>query len=1074
MTGSLSAGWWMPRVQMHASASSKTEKTTSKKTSLIVTKMAMERYYDSLDDTTAKLTPHAMSLIRKGDIIGFYQACGTGYIRSIRRTNEVAAVFTLTSTSSQELEDFTSSFGAGGGGTYYGISADVDVKGKHSSTSSKKQSDFQMKIEIQAFGIGLNKEDDQALLATDLKQYHAAMEYAFRSMQSEDIGQVFGIEVVPWTDNLQFQDAVNFEPVQQLEYHTKSYQEFQADCRACFAEANDCIDFNGFERCDDPRLKERYHDLVQIANNLEFGNADYADAVSNPTVNLDGGAPAINTHAKGPKMHQSQLKLILSMNSGFIATMQKQATTLEVEMFELKNCIGELEGLMAVNRKNFYRTLMDHTEYAMKKRELDGAEKVGPQDSSIRRAAKGYMTVGGLRKIISGTRGGITIDTYRVMKLQQQHYNDFMQYHFGPCVDAIQTFTNGNMMTKFYFQIPECIGLIACVGVPGRYVEVKPGSCASHGFWKRGIDHVMKGEPVCAVCADNKVIGGSAAVTLQLLSTTLNRFCMPEMIPLEHEEQSVKEKFEGANACEIFDCPVGFKHIETKLSTTDFPDEDRVQICCDKITCDGSLDALVEAKAGVEGVTDELISSDNTEMHIAGRAQPNQRYGAILRLRCDESNGFVGYLMLRCTEDGKFDNLQKNHAACKQTCFNTQCPPGTELVSNPKHVFLWDPAKRANKQKYCCVVPTCEFADCKAEDGLQKKSFADTIKQPTGDDGAVQDTSVPRRCCEPIWCKTLPKLAGGGGEWDYDDALKPLVQSCFIRPNADFIYPGTTATVECDAQKGYLPSPSTVSTLTCTQGQWVDSEGKAREYREITCKRPQLELRLGGILNDIEDMENFLEECTKWVRGQSGNSLECEDARPGSIIVVVVGRQDELNMLARKTTSTASDQDLLEDLGNSNDNEWFKDLKILVSCKCDHGVAAWTDSAIGSEGACYRGKRKDCKSCDYGYKLASSGTAKTCEFVPCSGVVNAVKDEHGDFCKCNTGFTGTLTFKQEQWVGSCSPPPKVVNGAWTTWGACSATCGPGSKKRTCTNPAPANGGTDCAGSPSEPCSQASC
>lgn len=53
--------------------------------------------------------------------------------------------------------------------------------------------------------------------------------------------------------------------------------------------------------------------------------------------------------------------------------------------------------------------------------------------------------------------------------------------------------------------------------------------------------------------------------------------------------------------------------------------------------------------------------------------------------------------------------------------------------------------------------------------------------------------------------------------------------------------------------------------------------------------------------------------------------------------------------------------------------------------------------------------------------------------------------------------------------GSC--PDCVVNGGWSDfgpWSTCSASCGAGSMTatRTCTNPAPANGGSDCVGRPS--------
>ena len=48
----------------------------------------------------------------------------------------------------------------------------------------------------------------------------------------------------------------------------------------------------------------------------------------------------------------------------------------------------------------------------------------------------------------------------------------------------------------------------------------------------------------------------------------------------------------------------------------------------------------------------------------------------------------------------------------------------------------------------------------------------------------------------------------------------------------------------------------------------------------------------------------------------------------------------------------------------------------------------------------------------------------------------------------------------------------IVNGGWSDWssfGDCSKTCGGGEKTRyrTCTNPAPANGGKDCMGSSSD-------
>lgn len=54
------------------------------------------------------------------------------------------------------------------------------------------------------------------------------------------------------------------------------------------------------------------------------------------------------------------------------------------------------------------------------------------------------------------------------------------------------------------------------------------------------------------------------------------------------------------------------------------------------------------------------------------------------------------------------------------------------------------------------------------------------------------------------------------------------------------------------------------------------------------------------------------------------------------------------------------------------------------------------------------------------------------------------------------------------------PAPAPINGGWSAWSACSATCGGGTQTRTCTNPAPANGGATCSGYSSQTCNIQAC
>jgi hypothetical protein len=50
----------------------------------------------------------------------------------------------------------------------------------------------------------------------------------------------------------------------------------------------------------------------------------------------------------------------------------------------------------------------------------------------------------------------------------------------------------------------------------------------------------------------------------------------------------------------------------------------------------------------------------------------------------------------------------------------------------------------------------------------------------------------------------------------------------------------------------------------------------------------------------------------------------------------------------------------------------------------------------------------------------------------------------------------------------------AVNGNWSVWSPCSASCGGGTQKRACTNPAPSNGGADCSGANSQACNTDAC
>ena len=106
LKASISFGFISAQISMKV----KSHTESTRKSHFISTRMATERYYSSIDDTTASLTPDALALVERGDLIGFFQACGSGYIRSIRRTAELAGVFEFSSSSQTNAREMAADF----------------------------------------------------------------------------------------------------------------------------------------------------------------------------------------------------------------------------------------------------------------------------------------------------------------------------------------------------------------------------------------------------------------------------------------------------------------------------------------------------------------------------------------------------------------------------------------------------------------------------------------------------------------------------------------------------------------------------------------------------------------------------------------------------------------------------------------------------------------------------------------------------------------------------------------------------------------------------------------------------
>ena len=154
------------------------------------------------------------------------------------------------------------------------------------------------------------------------------------------------------------------------------------------------------------------------------------------------------------------------------------------------------------------------------------------------------------------------------------------------------------------------------------------------------------------------------------------------------------------------------------------------------------------------------------------------------------------------------------------------------------------------------------------------------------------------------------------------------------------------------------------------------------------------------------------------------------------------------------------------------------------------GWSAWSACSVSCGGGTQTSSRSCTNPPPSGGGTTCSGPAvrtQTCNTTACAAVVNGGWSGWGA-CSvaCGGGIqTRTCTAPAPANGGAaCSGTtsqscnnhacPAPINGGWTTWGACSVTCGGGSQTRTCTNPAPANGGTPCAGSNTQACNVQPC
>ena len=184
--------WVSVAVDYDRSSSSESTKTH------IIAIMRIERYYNSIKDEASELNADAITLLNNQDYTAFFMVCGPTYVRSIRRAQEVTAILESETSSEESARSYavdvqySSSYGYNYGGS-----------------NNFKTENNSLHIKIFGYGLGLAEEGSEALVASSLEEFNGVMKFAWSTMVSGpnagQMGMVYGIEVVSWMENIQFQ-----------------------------------------------------------------------------------------------------------------------------------------------------------------------------------------------------------------------------------------------------------------------------------------------------------------------------------------------------------------------------------------------------------------------------------------------------------------------------------------------------------------------------------------------------------------------------------------------------------------------------------------------------------------------------------------------------------------------------------------------------------------------------------------------------------------------------------------------------------------------------------------------------
>eukprot|EP00964_Phaeocystis_antarctica_P095035 scaffold61617_cov70-Phaeocystis_antarctica.AAC.4 len=270
-----------------------------------------------------------------------------------------------------------------------------------SSNSTKTSSDSKTKISIKAFGIGLNSEGADTLAARSLEDYDKAIKFAFKSMQNDDVGQIHGVEVVSWMNNLQFQNAVKFDRQELITWD---------------------IPIDPSTGNPSTTLTTKVRGVQK--NVIVAGVAEEVD--SSGAVTQAAVVAVYDTEM----VESIEVKSITMINAEFITGLEAFYRKETYTGYKFQSCVGDLEAMQEAGQG--LMKLQDHSQFAM-------------VSTAAANSAATQITVNEALATLSPT----------ALADRMESLKNFVKYFYGKCASQISRFSNDGAMTKYWWDIPE-------------------------------------------------------------------------------------------------------------------------------------------------------------------------------------------------------------------------------------------------------------------------------------------------------------------------------------------------------------------------------------------------------------------------------------------------------------------------------------------------------------------------------------------------------------------------------------------------------------------------------------------